>query len=57
MLGFHAEYAGGEFVLQEAEIADAQWFHHTNLPSKPAMMSISGWLIHDFLQRVQQGAT
>jgi NAD+ diphosphatase len=53
MLGFHAEYESGEFVLQEEEIADAQWFHYTELPSKPAMVSISGWLITDFIERTQ----
>ena len=51
MLGFHAEYAGGEFVLQEEEIADAGWFHYTDLPNRPAMVSISGWLINDFIKR------
>jgi len=53
MLGFHAEYESGEFVLQEEEIADAQWFHYTGLPNKPAMVSISGWLINDFIERTQ----
>ena len=52
MLGFHAEYESGEFVLQEEEIADAQWFHYTNLPNRPALVSISGWLINDFLRRM-----
>ena len=52
MLGFHAEYDSGELVLQEEEIADAQWFHYNNLPHKPAMMSISGWLIDDFIKRM-----
>ncbi|MDA9679914.1 NAD(+) diphosphatase [Gammaproteobacteria bacterium] len=52
MLGFHAEYDSGELVLQEEEIADAQWFHYNNLPHKPAMMSISGWLINDFIKRM-----
>ncbi len=54
MLGFHAEYESGEFVLQEDEIADAQWFHYTNLPHRPAMVTISGWLIDDFVQRMSQ---
>lgn len=53
MLGFHAEYAGGELTLQQEEIADAQWFHYTDLPNKPAMVSISGWLIADFIKRQQ----
>lgn len=52
MLGFHAEYDSGDIVLQEEEIADAQWFHYNNLPNKPAMMSISGWLIDDFIKRI-----
>ena len=51
MLGFHAEYESGEFVLQEEEIADAQWFRYDNLPHRPAMASISGWLIDDFVRR------
>ena len=51
MLGFHAEYESGEFVLQEEEIADAQWFHYTDLPNRPARVSISGWLIEDFIRR------
>lgn len=52
MLGFHAEYDSGELVLQEEEIADAQWFRYNDLPHKPAMMSISGWLIDDFIKRM-----
>ncbi len=52
MLGFHAEYDSGDLVLQEEEIADAQWFHYNDLPHKPAMMSISGWLIDDFIKRM-----
>ncbi len=56
MLGFHAEYAGGEFVLQEEEIADAGWYHYENLPTRPAMVSISGWLIDDFVQRSRAAA-
>jgi NAD+ diphosphatase len=54
MLGFHAEYDSGEFVLQESEIADAQWFNYQNMPHKPAMVSISGWLINDFIERLSQ---
>lgn len=53
MLGFHAEYESGDFVLQEDEIADAGWFHFTDLPNRPAMVSISGWLINDFIKRAE----
>lgn len=55
MLGFHAEYDSGDFVLQEEEIADAQWFHYTNLPNRPARVSISGWLIEDYIRRLEGG--
>ena len=51
MLGFHAEYESGDLVLQDEEISDAQWFHYTDLPNRPAMVSISGWLINDFIKR------
>ena len=53
MLGFHAEYDSGEITLQQEEIADAQWFHYSDLPNKPAMMSISGWLIADYIKRME----
>ena len=53
MLGFHAEYDSGEITIQEEEIADAQWFHYTELPNKPAMMSISGWLIAEHIKRME----
>ena len=52
MLGFHAEYESGEIVLQAEEIADAQWFHYQDLPNRPAMFSISGWLIDDYISRL-----
>lgn len=53
MLGFHAEYASGDIVCQDEEIADAQWFKADNLPQIPPKTAISGWLIEEFLQ--QQG--
>ena len=54
MLGFHAEYESGKIDIQEDEIADAQWFHYSNLPHRPAMVSISGWLIDDFIKSIQK---
>lgn len=50
MLGFHAEYASGEIVCQEGEIADAQWFKADSLPQIPPRTAISGWLIQEFLE-------
>ena len=55
MLGFHAEYDSGDITIQEAELADAQWFPYDQLPNPPAMISISGWLINDFVQRASSG--
>jgi NAD+ diphosphatase len=49
MLGFHAEYESGEFVLQEDEIAEAHWFPVTDLPLIPGKFAISRWLIDDYL--------
>lgn len=51
MLGFHAEYADGEIVVQEEEIADAQFFHYTELPQIPPRGSIAHSLIQDFVSR------
>ena len=52
MLGFHAEYEGGDIVCQEGEIADAQWFRADNLPQIPPKTAISGWLIQEFIDRL-----
>ncbi|MEZ4830721.1 MAG: NAD(+) diphosphatase [Caldilineaceae bacterium] len=51
MLGFTAEYDHGDIVLEEAEIADAQWFRADNLPQLPPPMSIARRLIDDFVNR------
>lgn len=48
MLGFTAEYAGGELELADGEIADAQWFHIDDLPKHPPSISIAGWLIRQY---------
>ncbi|MBA1192156.1 MAG: pyrophosphatase [Pseudomonas sp.] len=45
MLGFHAEYAGGEIVMQPEEIEDARWFDIHDLPPLPATRSIARHLI------------
>lgn len=54
MLGFHAEYAGGDIVVQEEEIADAQFFHYSALPQIPPRGSIACSLIQDFVARCRQ---
>ena len=53
MIGFTARYAGGEISIQEEEIVEADWYGPDNLPPVPkGGMSIAGWLIEDWLQRV-----
>jgi NAD+ diphosphatase len=49
MIGFTAEYAGGEFRLEQEEIADAGWFSPHDLPKLPPKVSIARRLIDAFL--------
>lgn len=51
MLGFHAEYAGGEIVPQADEIEDAAWFPIDNLPPLPMQRSIARYLIDLYVAR------
>lgn len=55
MLGFHADYAGGELVLQEDEIAEAGFFRFDALPPIPPAGSIAHALIQDFVTRCRRG--
>lgn len=49
MLGFIADYAGGELVLQDDEIAEAGFYHYTDLPPVPPKGSIARALIDHFV--------
>jgi NAD+ diphosphatase len=49
MLGFTAEYAGGEIVLEEKELAEAGWFAADALPGMPLKMTIARRLIDWFV--------
>ena len=49
MLAFTAEYAGGEIVLEETEIAAAGWYRAENLPLVPPPVSIARALIDAFV--------
>ncbi|MDO3722932.1 NAD(+) diphosphatase [Marinobacter sp. chi1] len=46
MVGFFADYAGGELKLQEDELADADWFMPNSMPPVPPSTTIAGRLIH-----------
>ncbi|MEB3274947.1 MAG: NAD(+) diphosphatase [Prochlorothrix sp.] len=49
MLGFVAEYAGGEIQIDPEELVDAAWFHRDNLPQLPPRPSIARRLIDWFV--------
>lgn len=49
MIGFHADYDGGELHIQKEELMRAGWFHRTNLPTIPEKLSIARKLIDDWL--------
>lgn len=51
MIGFTAEYASGEIVIDEEEIVDAAWYRFDNLPKVPDEVSISGRLIKNFVEQ------
>lgn len=53
MLGFFADYSGGELVLQEDELAEADWFLPTDLPPVPPETTIAGRLIRAMVDELQ----
>jgi NAD+ diphosphatase len=53
MLGFFADYSGGEIVCDQTEIADADWFHYSQLPMIPPASSISGQLIQHYIETLK----
>lgn len=54
MIGFTADYAGGEIRVDDHEIADAGWFTPDNLPRVPGPISIARKLIDSFLEEQKQ---
>lgn len=55
MVGFFADYAGGDLVLQEDELADADWFLPGDTPPVPPQTTISGRLIRAMEKEIAQG--
>ena len=51
MVGFTAEYSGGEIRMDEKEILDAGWFAADNLPTIPDKISIARKLIDWFVEK------
>ncbi|MGD9662457.1 MAG: NAD(+) diphosphatase [Porticoccaceae bacterium] len=56
MLGFFADYAGGDIRVDGIEIVDAQWYPFNDLPNIPGEFSLSGQLIRLFVERCRQQA-
>ena len=52
MVGFFADYAGGEIVVDGQEIVDARWFSADALPPVPPRLSIARRLIDAWLEDV-----
>jgi NAD+ diphosphatase len=52
MIGFFAEYAGGELKIDPNELVDAQWFRAEALPQVPPRLSIARALIDAWVQEV-----
>lgn len=50
MVGFTAEYAAGEIVMEEEEIVEASWFRVDDLPPIPRTGSIARRLIDWFIE-------
>lgn len=51
MVGFVADYAGGEVRVDPEELEDARWFSRDALPAGPSRHSIAGFIIERFARR------
>jgi NAD+ diphosphatase len=51
MIGFTADYAGGEIRPEPGEIEDAGWYRPNELPQLPPKVSIARRMIDDFVTR------
>jgi NAD+ diphosphatase len=51
MIGFTADYAGGELCADPAEIEDASWYPADELPPLPPKVSIARAMIEEFVAR------
>jgi len=54
MVGYIAEYDGGDIKVDGKEIHDAQWFDIDNMPNTPPKVSIAGHLIEETLRRIKK---
>lgn len=57
MVGFFADYQGGELKLQEDELADAGWFTPDEHPPIPFATTIAGRLIGAMKEEINSGGS
>jgi NAD+ diphosphatase len=57
MIGFFAEYAGGDIDVDPDEIVDAKWFSPDEIPRSPERFVISARLVEAHLERLRTGAS
>lgn len=55
MVGFTAEYAGGELSIDQNEIVEARWYGPDELPIVPRKLSIARALIDHFVEKCKKG--
>lgn len=56
MLGYLADYKGGDIIPQASEIAEANWYDIDELPAIPsARVSVAGELIQYYIAQVRSG--
>lgn len=51
MVGYHADYDGGDLHLQHSELMSGGWFRRDNLPTIPEKLSIARRLLDDWLDK------
>jgi len=54
MIGFMAQYAGGEITLEDSELEAAGWYTADLLPPQPGKISIARKLIDAFVEKQKQ---
>ena len=57
MIGFHADHAGGDIVIDGEEIEDAAWFPLAKLPPVPPQGSIARKLIEAYITQYPSNQT
>lgn len=54
MVGYTADYAGGDLRLQKSELADGGWFRRDHLPPIPGKVSLARRLIDSWLEETAE---